>query len=133
MTSSYVGAGKMMAELLVPMLQTLSTTAVSVVIFITGFALNFLLTPLAICAGFSEPIAQIAAGLGMNPQVALYSMFVAMDQVILPYEYLNYLIFYAFGFVCMKDFIKIMSVKSLFGFVAFLVLMLPWWHVIGLY
>lgn len=58
--SNHLGIGNMVANLLIPILQPLSSTVVVGAIYVIGLILNFLLTPFAILGGFSEPIAQVA-------------------------------------------------------------------------
>lgn len=130
--SNYLGIGKMVANLLIPILQPLSSTVVVGAIYVIGVVLNFLLTPFAILGGFSEPIAQVAAGLGINPVGALYSLYVGCDQVFLPYEYLSYLIFYAFGLMKMTDFIKLAATKTVLATLVVFFIMIPWWGFLGL-
>lgn len=129
--SGYLGIGEQVANLLVPILKPLSSNVVMVAIYAVAVVLNFLLTPFAILAGFSEPIAQVAAGLGLNPVGALYSLYIGCDQVLMPYEYLTYLIFYAFGLIKLKDFMKILGLKMALVTVLVAVVMVPWWHFVG--
>ena len=131
-TSAHLGIGTMVANLLIPVLQPLSPNVIVGAIYVVGVVLNFLLTPFAILAGFSEPIAQIAAGLGINPLGALYGLYVGVDQVLLPYEYLSYLIFYAFGLIKMGDFIKILGVKMILATLLVFFILIPWWGFLGL-
>lgn len=109
----------------------MNSSVVLVAIYVLVAGLNFLLTPLAILAGFSEPIAQIAAGLGMNPVGAMYTMFMGADQVLLPYEYLTYMIFYSFGLIKLVDFMKILGFKMIAATVVLVAVMIPWWHIVG--
>lgn len=129
--SNYLGIGATVANLLIPILQPLSSNVVVGAIYVIGVVLNFLLTPFAILGGFSEPIAQVAAGLGINPVGALYSLYVGADQVFLPYEYLSYLIFYAFGLMKMTDFIKLAATKTILASLVVFFVMIPWWHFMG--
>lgn len=129
--SSYLGIGELVAKLLVPVLSDMNSSVVLVAIYVLVAGLNFLLTPLAILAGFSEPIAQIAAGLGMNPVGAMYTMFMGADQVLLPYEYLTYMIFYSFGLIKLVDFMKILGFKMIAATVVLVAVMIPWWHIVG--
>lgn len=130
--SNYLGIGAMVANLLIPVLEPLSSTVVVGAIYLIGVVLNFLLTPFAILGGFSEPIAQVAAGLGINPVGALYSLYLGCDQVFLPYEYLSYLIFYAFGLMKMTDFIKLAATKTVLATLVAFFIMIPWWTFLGL-
>lgn len=129
--SSYLGIGELVADLMVPALDGMGSNVVMIAIYVVAVVLNFLLTPLAILAGFSEPIAQIAAGLGLNPVGALYSLFLGCDQVLLPYEYLTYMIFYGFGLIKLTDFMKVLGLKMALATVLLAVVMIPWWHFVG--
>lgn len=129
--SSYLGIGELVADLMVPALEGMGSNVVMIAIYVVAVVLNFLLTPLAILAGFSEPIAQIAAGLGLNPVGALYSLFLGCDQVLLPYEYLTYMIFYGFGLIKLTDFMKVLGLKMALATVLLAVVMIPWWHFVG--
>lgn len=129
--SAYLGLGRLLADMLVPALEPLSPTIVIFAIYIIGVLLNLMMTPLAILAGFSEPIAQVTGALGMNPLGAQYALSVAFDQVFMPYEYMNYLLFYAFGLIKMNDFVKIMSLKTVLVSVFVIAVMIPWWFMVG--
>ena len=126
-TSGYLGIGKMVADFLIPVLQPLSSTVVAGAIYLLAVLLNLLLTPFAILAGFSEPIAQIAQSVGIDPLGALYAMYVGCDQVFLPHEYLTYMIFYAFGLMRMADFVKLATTKTIFATVFTIIVLIPWW------
>ena len=67
----------------------------------------------------------------MNPLGAQYALSVAFDQVFMPYEYMNYLLFYAFGLIKMNDFVKIMSLKTVLVSLFVLAVMIPWWFIVG--
>lgn len=129
--SSSLGFGSLVSSTLSPLLASSGDKLALVVIWLFGVLANFLLTPLAILAGFSAPITQLAVDLGINPLGALYVLFNTLDQIVLPYEYVNYLMFFSFGVISMKDFIQIMGIKLIIG-AAFLALILyPWWHIVG--
>ena len=132
-TSGYLGIGKMVADFLIPVLQPLSSTVVAGAIYLLAVLLNLLLTPFAILAGFSEPIAQIAQSVGIDPLGALYAMYVGCDQVFLPHEYLTYMIFYAFGLMRMADFVKLATTKTIFATVFTIIVLIPWWKFMGVF
>lgn len=129
--SGHLGLGAILADIVVPMLQPLSSTAVLAAVWVIGVLLNFLLTPFAIAAAFAAPIAQIATALNINVEGAMYVLYNSMDTVFLPYEYAGYLIFYGFGVLQVKDFVKIMSVKALLSFIFILIVMIPFWRLVG--
>lgn len=130
--SGYLGVGKVIADALVPVLSSASESIVLGCIYLLSVVLNFLLTPLAIVAGFSEPVAQIASGLGMNPLAPLYAIIHGTDGILLPYEYMTYLVFYAFGFIKLADFVKIMGLKIIIVTLVMFTVMPLWWGIIGL-
>ena len=122
----------MIADTLVPVLSSASESVVLGCIYLLSVGLNFLLTPLAIVAGFSEPVAQIASGLGMNPLAPLYAIIHGTDGILLPYEYMTYLVFYAFGFIRLADFIKIMGLKLIIVTLVMFTIMPIWWGIVGI-
>ena len=86
---------------------------------------------MAVNVTFALPLAQIAQDIGMNP-IALYSLMGgASDQILLPYEVVIYLIFFSFGMICMRDFIRFMSVKLAAHMIFTFLLLIPWWKFTG--
>lgn len=60
-----------------------------------------------------------------------FFMMNAVDQIIMPYEYALYMIFFAFGLIRMGDFMKLMSIKMLVNFIFCFAGLLTWWKFIG--
>ena len=87
---------------------------------------------LAIMAAFSAPLAEVALGLGIDPLAFFYTIFHAVDQIIFPYEYVLYLIYFAFGLITIKDFMKIFSIKMVTSIILILFVLIPYWKLIGL-
>ncbi len=102
------------------------------VLFGIVFGLNFLMTPLAIFALLAVPLLDIATGMGFNPVPILYSLSACSEAILLPYEYVPYLLVYSFGMISMKDFIKTNILRSIFVFGGFLLVIVPYWMLIGL-
>ncbi len=130
--SGALGIGKLVADTAIPMLMPLGTTPVLLAVLLMGMLLNFLLTPLAILAAFSNPVAHIAQGLGMSLYVPLYTLMYSTEMVVFPYEYVPQLIFFSFGMMKMGDFVKISCIKIVLCFLFLAVVMVPWWRLIGL-
>ena len=82
-------------------------------------------------AAFTVPLVQIAAQLDINPMAVYYIMMNACDQIIMPYEYALYLIFFSVGLIKMKDFIQILGVKMILNIVIVFALLIPFWKFIG--
>ena len=93
---------------------------------------NFCLTPLAAMASFGVPLTNIALSLGIEPYAILYAFNFGLDQVLFPYEYAIYLIYFSFGMLTMKDFIKFFGTKMVLSIIFLLVCVVPYWMVIGL-
>ncbi len=101
-------------------------------IFAIVFFLNFLMTPMAIWGLFTAPAMQIALDLGMNVRPFVYALGHCAEAVIMPYEYTPYLIVYSFGMISMQDFIKTSCVRCALYLAGFLLLLIPYWMLIGL-
>ena len=101
---------------------------------IEGFWLvlcNFVMTPMAMEAAFTIPLATIGTSMGLNPMAVYYFMTSAVDQILLPYEYAMYMLFFAFNIIRLKDFVKLMGLKMIVHFIILFALLLPWWKLIG--
>lgn len=129
--SNYLGFSTLMSNLVVPILQNLSGTVVLIFFGLFAAVLNFVLTPMAILGAFTQPFAQIAVDLGINLKGALYALYWGTDQILLPHEINAVLIFFSFGLMPMGQFVKTFFIKFCVFFVGFLLIMLPWWHLIG--
>jgi len=101
-------------------------------VFVMGFIMDLVMTPLAGIAGFSVPLAQIALDLNMALLPTAYTFLVGLTELILPYEISKYLLFYAYGYFTLTDFMKLFGLKAILALVFTLAVMLPWWSLIGL-
>lgn len=100
-------------------------------IYVFGILLNFLMTPMAMLASFLGPVIEIGQEMGMNPEGLIYIFYSACDQIILPYEYANYLLGFSFGLMTMKQFISMSLIKLVVGTIFIFTVMLAWWNLIG--
>ena len=126
-----LGIGNIVADLVTPILEGKSITFVLMFAWLVATLVNFLLTPMAIIAAFAMPFAQIAINLGINPICVYFAMINGMDQLLLPYEYANYLLYFSFGLIYLKDFAKIMGIKMVLNFAFMMLVMIPYWKFIG--
>ena len=62
----------------------------------------------------------------------MYAINACSEAIILPYEYVPYLIVYSFGMISMKDFFKINVLRSVVILGSFLFILVPYWTLIGL-
>ena len=129
--SAHLGLGKLLADMLVPMLEPLSPSIVIFAIYIIGVLLNLMMTPLAIWALITEPVVQISIALNMDPRPFIYALMHCAEAIILPYEYVPYLTVYAFGMMSMIDFIKLNIMRCIIYVIGFIALLVPYWYLIG--
>jgi len=95
--------------------------------------LNILMTPMAIWSLITEPLCMIAEQLGLSPIPFAYAVSACTEAIIFPYEYVPYLVVFGFGMMSMKDFIKINIFRSVVFFGGYLLLLIPYWMLIGLF
>ena len=126
------GLAQLIANAIFPMVSGLNFWVLIGAIWLFGFIINFLLTPLAAMSAFSAPIAEIATTLGVNPLPVLYSFFQGLDNLLMPYERSFFLVCYGYDVMTLKDFAKVMAWKSVIGFVYIMVIGVPYWKLIGL-
>jgi len=130
-TAGALGLGKLVGGLAMPLLAGKGITFIFAAVFTMIFSLNFLMTPLAIMSAFTLPLTQIAMNFGINPAAMYMFIQMAIDQIILPYEYVLYLIFFSFGLVKLSDFAKFQAAKTILAVIFFFVILLPFWRMIG--
>lgn len=126
------GLAGVIANWILPLLSNGNIWIVIAVVWLFGFGINFLLTPLAAMGAFSAPLTQISTGLGINPLPVLYSFFQGLDNLILPYERSLFLVCFGYDLIDLKDFAKVMAWKALIGFAYILIIGVPYWKLIGL-
>lgn len=126
-----LGIGQLLVNVVLPILQGQSYYLFFFIVWMLLFLCNFLMTPLAMEAAFTVPLASIAVELGINPMALYYFILQGVDQIIFPYEYALYLIFFAFGMIHMKDFMKVCGMKCIVNFIMCFALLLPWWNFLG--
>lgn len=119
-----------LANLVLPMLNGLSSSMVGFASYWVGVGLNFLLTPLAATSAFSTPITQLGVALGIEPRTLYFAFQYGLDNIIFPYEYALYLYFYSSGYVSFKLMAFVLALRMVLTgfFVAFVAV--PWWNFI---
>lgn len=129
--AGYLGIGQIASSIFMPLLEGKSSTVVMMFVWALVVLLNFLMTPLAIQAAFTGPLVELVSGLNINPQALYILIKHACDQVLMPYEYAQYLIYFSFGLIPLKDFVKLQGTKMVVSFFFVLLILLPFWRVIG--
>lgn len=126
-----LGIGDLLVAYSAKFLEGQSIYVFFLAVWIVMFVCNFAMTPMALVAAFTVPLLTIGQSMGIEPLSICYFMRTVMDQVILPYEYANYLIFFGYGVISMKDFMKYMTGKTILNFIICFALLIPWWIFTG--
>lgn len=126
------GAGAYLTNMILPLLSNTSSYGFLAIVFVFGILVNFLLTPMAAMSAVAPILSGIAVGLGIPALTTTYAFYLGLDQLILPYEIGTYLIFFAFGYVSLKDFAKLSGIKMLVTTIWTFAIMIPWWMMMGL-
>lgn len=128
----YLDIGNILSDFISPYIAGLSPTLVLFGVWLLCFATNFLLTPMAVLSALAGPVTAVVGASGLSPLGVGYLMNTNLTQVILPYENAGWLLFYSFGYIDIKDFIKYMSIKMGIHLIYCFVVMIPYWRLIGI-
>lgn len=126
-----VGAGAFISNALTPILSHTGHYGFTLLSYVFGFVINFVLTPLAAMTSMSAPLAEIANGLGVNSAPVIYTFVLGLDNLLLPYESAMHLVAFTFGGMYLKDFVKVMGAKFLVMLVYIAAIAIPFWMLIG--
>lgn len=129
--ASSMGLGTLIANIAKPYMSGTGVIGFFVIIFVITFILNFLMTPLAIWSLITLPICQIAVDIGMNIRPVAYALVMSSEAILLPYEYVPYLIVFSFGMISMGDFIKMNAFKCIVTLLGIICIQIPYWMLIG--
>lgn len=127
-----LGIGKVIASLCLPIFSNVGGYTQLILIWLLTFALNFVMTPLAIMSTITVPVCEIAMSLNIDPTVYTYAILHGCEAILFPYEYVAYLVVYSFGMMTMKEFIKMNAIRVVIALIGFGVLCIPYWSLIGL-
>jgi anion transporter len=125
------GLDKMLSGAMLPLLQGQNELFTMLTTYAAAVGLKFALTPVAAASTFTAPVVDIATTLGINPQGMVYTFIYGLDQSILPYENAVYILYFATGYIALKDFIKITALKALLTIAIVAAVCYPWWKLTG--
>ncbi len=132
-TAGALGLGKLLTQLAMPIISGMPASTFLLIAYAFIFVFNFLLTPMAIMAAFTLPLVEMAMSLGINPEAFYMFMMQSSDQILLPYENIQYLIFASFGLIGAKEFAEFMGVKTVLNVAFFFLILIPFWKLIGFF
>lgn len=129
-----LGLGNLVSSVFVPIVANFNNIGFLVGVIILCVAANFLMTPIAMYAALPAAliVASSAAGMDMAPTAILYTIFLGGDFLFLPYESTNYLVMFSFGIMTMKDFIYTHTVRTIGVILWLVVIMYPYWSMVGI-
>lgn len=125
------GIGDFMITIFTPILSDLPTVAVILMVFVLGFVANILMSPSAMLSILPAMLITIALSMNINPMALISTMALTADSIIFPHETVVALIVFGYGMISMKDFIKMMSIRTIITVVILLVIQVPYWGLIG--
>lgn len=128
-----VGVGDLIAEVALPYLEGQSPYVFTGLVWLLGVVCNFFMTPLALQTILGGPLAAISSLLGFSGYPIAYTLFIAGNSILFPYENTTYLICYSFGLITMKDFIKTNFIKMVVCIIYTLIIGVTYWQVVGLF
>lgn len=127
-----LGIGQIIADLVVPHMEGLSITGVYLCIWFFLCVANFVMTPFALIASFTVPVVDITSSMGIPVLPTLYCFGYATSQILLPYEYVAYLLMFSFGTMTMKNFVKVYGSKLALSGIFLACCVIPYWKFIGI-
>ena len=127
-----LGLTAMISDAIVPIIAKMGSFWSIVGTTIFGAATNFILSPFAMMGVLPGPIASYCVGAGFDPTAHIMALYLAKDIIFFPYEYPAYLILFSFGMVRMGSMVKMCMIKSVLLIMAIIVLVMPYWKLIGL-
>ncbi len=127
-----VGFNAWAVQQILPLLQGWGETMSVIIAYISGVAVNFLLTPLAATAAFTPAIGDLGQALNMNPLPLFYAFQYGLDQYILPYEAVYFLYIFITGRVTLAHVIPALALRALLCGVLLACVAIPWWNFVGI-
>lgn len=127
-----LGVGELINTLVNPLLGNVSKAGFIGGVWGISTVSNFLLTPVAVSTALGVPLMQIGASLGVDPVATLFTIMMNTSNVFMPHENTAYLLFFAFGLMMMKDFIKYNAIRMIGHLIFMMVIIVPYWYLIGI-
>ena len=125
------GAGAWLANLLLPLFGGMSEYGFISFSYIFGVIMNFLMTPMAAMSSLSQPLAEIAATVGVGAKESMLAFCAGLEQWVFPYE-VGYLVtLFGLGYMKMKDFMKFGLIKMIIVSIGMFALVIPYWMLIS--
>ncbi|RRD70149.1 MULTISPECIES: SLC13 family permease [unclassified Desulfovibrio] len=120
-----------LADLVLPLFGNAGPTLATFYAYLIGVIADFVLTPLGAVSTLSAPVAELGLRMGMDPHHLYFAFQYGLDNILFPYEYALYLLFFSTGYIRFRDMLLVMALRmALAGpFVAWVAL--PYWRLVG--
>jgi len=127
------GTADLISKTILPMLQGKSELYIVLITWLFGVLSTFILNPLAAISALAVPMAEIFKSLGYNPYAGGYALIMGFNHAIFPYQIAPLMLVYGYGYLKLNHLIKIMIIRVIAGFIFMLVIVYPYWKLIGLF
>jgi len=127
------GTADLISKTILPMLQGKSELYIVLITWLFGVLSTFILNPLAAISALAVPMAEIFKSLGYNPYAGGYALIMGFNHAIFPYQIAPLMLVYGYGYLKLNYLIKVMIIRVIAGFFFMLVIVYPYWKLIGLF
>lgn len=133
MVGNALGVPKVISSLLAPVLEGQHIFYILYVVLGLGILANLFMTPFAMVASLSGPVAQVVSNLDLSLWPPLLALYHSCFLIFLPYEIPVWLVLFGFGMISMKNFVFLSTLNIVLFLVFFGVVMVPYWTMLGLF
>lgn len=129
--ATQLGLPKLVTDAMLPMLEGTNNYVFLLLVMVFGTIVNFLMTPLAGITAFGATIIELANSLGLSAPGAAFSFVWGVEQLILPYMWVMFLILFSYNMFDMKKAIAWAAMRMAVAGAAMAAVILPYWMLIG--
>ena len=129
--SNAVGVAGLVSELVMPLLQNVGNMGLILFAWVTGVAVDLMMTPLAGMAAFTPLFIEIAGKLGLSVVGTIFSFVWGVEQLFFPYEWALFLILFSYDVFDMKKAIKFCTTRTVLSLIFLILIIYPYWSLTG--
>lgn len=129
--SNSVGVAALVSDLVMPLLQNVGNLGMLLFAWVTGVAVDLMMTPLAGMAAFSPLFIEIAGKLGLSIVGTTFSFVWGVEQLFFPYEWALFLILFSYDVFDMKKAIKFCTTRTILSLIFLAAVLYPYWSLTG--
>lgn len=125
--ANVTGTAKWAATALAPMMQG-SLNEILLLVFGAGVISRFCMHTTGAIAAFTVPLAMAAQSQGLNPYPVVYSFLFSMEQPVFPFQLTTFLYIFSFGYMSLRELLKVTVLKVFFAAVFLILFVQPYWR-----